>query len=97
MEENQDAVSPVDRSRPRPWTLSWSLLIVALPAVYLLTLPAVSAMLLPASNDDLTPEPALYRYYSAPGNWVYSQSPVRNAMLPYYQWWTEKFRRKGMP
>ncbi|HSI64260.1 MAG TPA: hypothetical protein VLE43_14125 [Candidatus Saccharimonadia bacterium] len=90
MRANEENPSP---SYSRSHWVGWTLSILAVPVLYLLSVPAL--FYFSATNRktrELTPSPEWVKTYASPSRWAYEHCTVlRGPMDTYDRWWSRQY------
>jgi hypothetical protein len=72
----------------------WTLALLAVPVVYVLTLPPIVLTLGNSYGWGRTsPTPKWLTLYAAPGMWLYKESPLQPVLTTYALWWSSKIQK----
>jgi hypothetical protein len=77
-ESRGDGGSGASRSHAMGWTLA----VLAVPVLYVLTLPPIAVIGMRLGVDKRWVD-----VYAAPANWLYSETPLRKPLDTYGAWW----------
>ncbi|OAI56881.1 hypothetical protein AYO49_03405 [Verrucomicrobiaceae bacterium SCGC AG-212-N21] len=67
---------------------AWTLSILAVPVLYVLSVGPMAYFFIPLMGDD--PQPEWFNYYGRPYRVLYFNTPLRGVMDSYEGWWARR-------
>lgn len=75
--------------------LAWTLSLLAVPVLYVLTLPVLTHYLQhEVGYTDYDDFPKALRLYYKPADWIYGRSPLKDVLSDYSRWWYHMLAKK---